>query len=189
MNLQIISIILAVLALTGFIGAFKYFPISGSVKQFPRETVAKSCHLGVIRGDTCFKNEYKPCNTGSYEQCTNNFMPVNKCSCKEQRSFELCLSDLQMSECCYMKHYNLQPDLKVDVKHEKKYPRVNIHNIPYTPFDRFEHLRSPEDGTRTTDDSTVKDKITTPPYFLPNPLPIDVAAADIITRIPIELKA
>ena len=188
MNLHILSLSIAVIVLFTFIGAYKYIPISGMIKQFPRESIARKCHLCTLRGDTCFLNEYKPCNTGSYDQCTNNFMPVNKCSCKEQRSFELCLSDLQMSESCYMKHYNLQPDLKVDVIHEKKYPRVNIHNIPYTPFDRFEHLRSAEDGTRTTDDSTYKDKLTSQPHFLPNPIPMDVAAADIITKIPLEYK-
>jgi hypothetical protein len=75
-----------------------------------------------------------------------------------------------------MHHYNLKPNMNIDVLHSDKYPRVNKHNIPYTPFDRFEHLRA-------GDDSTVEKKYNK--EALPDPIPIEVAAANTITRIPI----
>lgn len=177
MNPHILAIIAVLLTLTVIGGIYKHIVIGGKVVQFDKKTTAESCRLCPIRGDTCYLNEYKPCNMASYKQCTNNFMPPSTCQCKTQRGFELCEKNLQMSEACYMNHYNLKPNMNIDVINSEKYPRVNKHNIPYTPFDRFEHLRA-------GDDSTIKNRYNK--EALPDPIPMEVAAANTITRIPIQ---
>jgi hypothetical protein len=184
MSIELISIITAILIFLSIGGLYKYVLLSGSVKQFPRETVAQKCHLCKIRGDICYHNEYKPCPMSSYKQCTNNIYPVSKCLCKEQRSFELCEKDIQMSEACYMHHYNLKPDLNINVKYSEKYPRVNLYNIPYTPFDRFEHLR--QGPNKYSDDSLNKPLLSK--EGLPNPIPMEVAAANTITRAYVDAR-
>jgi hypothetical protein len=83
-----------------------------------------------------------------------------------------------------MNHYNLKPDLKIDIKRSEKYPRVNRYNIPYTPFDRFEHLRQGPDNY--SDDS--KNKPLLSKEGLPNPIPMEVAAANTITRAYIDAR-
>lgn len=184
MSLELLSVIIAILVVGSIGGLYKYVLLGGKVKQFPRERVADTCHLCTIRGDTCYHNEYKPCPMSSYKQCTNNVYPVNKCLCKEQRGFELCEKNIQMSETCYMKHYNLKPDMNIDVKRSERYPRVNMYNIPYTPFDRFEHLR--QGPGKYSDDS--KNNPLLSKEGLPNPIPMEVAGANTITRAYVDAK-
>lgn len=104
-----------------------------------RPNVDKQCALPkAIRGDICQRNEYRPCSkVGSYEQCTNNVRPANKCICSNQRSFELCPAEFHISDSCYMNEFNRRPDLDMEIKYsdDNSLPRVNRHSVEISPFD------------------------------------------------------
>jgi hypothetical protein len=102
-----------------------------------RPDIGTKCALTSIRGDTCVLNEYRPCQPGSYDQCTNNVPPASKCVCSNQRGFELCDKDLQISDACYMKEYDLMPNLDIEAKYsnDSSLPRVNRYVVDTTPHD------------------------------------------------------
>lgn len=106
-----------------------------------RPGVDKKCALTTIRGDTCQRNEYRPCSkVGSYEQCTNNVAPASKCVCSNQRGFELCDPELQISDKCYMDEYFKRPNLEMEIQYkgDSLLPRVNRHPVELTPFDEID---------------------------------------------------
>jgi hypothetical protein len=85
--------------------------------------VLKMCQVPTLSMEDCFKNEYNKCPkyNGSYDQCTNNYIPEpskKNCPCKN-RAFKI-------SEKCYNQHMNNVIHKNNDINVDKENPRVNM---------------------------------------------------------------
>jgi len=70
------------------------------------------CRVPTLTGDKCFFTEYNRCPryNGSYDQCTNNYIPEpnqNNCPCNN-RTFEMCPKQFKISEKCYNEKLRLE---------------------------------------------------------------------------------
>jgi len=111
-----IMFVLIVILLIGFY-LLRGLPIKSSDGFIPaglnfmEKRTLNKCQVPTLTMDKCFNNEYHECPkyNGSYDQCTNNYIPKpnqNNCECRN-RTFEMCPHPYKVSEkCVYQNNYN-----------------------------------------------------------------------------------
>ena len=114
------------------------YPILKTVIKFQdKKKIGKQCRMPILRNDLCLKSKYESCpRFGSYKQCTNNNITMNKCDCTN-RSFELCTSDKQYDEKCFNRQYKKMPDVSIYPNFPKPHVRVNVRRCDTTGYNHI----------------------------------------------------
>lgn len=73
--------------------------------QFTKKNPLEECKVPTLNMEQCFWSQYQECPryNGSYQQCTNNYIPkpnTGNCECNN-RTFAMCPDPYKISEKCY----------------------------------------------------------------------------------------
>ena len=82
----------------------------------------------IINGRLFYEFNKCPKYNGSYDQCTNNYIPdpnQKNCPC-DNRTFEMCPKPFKISEKCYNNHMNKILNKNNDIQVDNENPRVNM---------------------------------------------------------------
>lgn len=101
-------------------------------KKINKIDVFKMCQVPTLNMNQCYYNKFNKCPNinGSYDQCTNNYIPNpsdKNCPCMN-RTFEMCPQSFKISEKCYNTYHQKKINENNDISVKKSFPRVNMWN-------------------------------------------------------------
>lgn len=93
-----------VLLLVIIIAYLIYSHVSTFISNPTTMNILRKCQVPTLGTEKCFWSQYQECPryNGSYQQCTNNYIPKNgtgRCDCRN-RTFEMCPSPYKVSDKC-----------------------------------------------------------------------------------------
>jgi|SaaInlV_150m_DNA_5_1039734.scaffolds.fasta_scaffold39392_1 hypothetical protein len=125
-------VIIILIILISFTIYYEFKNTNKISKKINNIDVFKMCQVPTLNMNQCYNNKFNKCPNinGSYDQCTNNYIPnpsEKNCPCMN-RTFEMCPPSFKISEKCYNTYHQKKINENNDISVKKSFPRVNMWN-------------------------------------------------------------